>query len=61
MVEEEVCHVEEDEAHQEDEACQEEAEETADVEMVDEEERGNPGGRYRGHPSVGLQWRYRLP
>ena len=42
MVEEEVCHVEEDEARQEDEACQEEEEETADVEMVDEEEHGNP-------------------
>ena len=34
MVEEELCQIEEDEAHQE--------EETADVEMVDEEERGNP-------------------
>ena len=63
MVEEEVCHIEEDEAHQEedvrhieeDEACQEEEvhrieedeacqeeEETADVEMVNEEEHGNP-------------------
>ena len=36
MVEEEVCHIEEDEA------CQEEEEETANIEMVDEEERGNP-------------------
>ena len=36
MVEEEVHHIEEDEAHQEEE------EETADVEMVDEEEHGNP-------------------
>ena len=36
MVEEEVRHIEEDEAHQEEE------EETADVEMVDEEERSNP-------------------
>ena len=35
LVEEELCQIEEDEA------CQEE-EETADVEMVDEEERGNP-------------------
>ena len=41
MVEEEVRHVEEDEACQEDEAHQEE-EETADVEMVDKEECGNP-------------------
>ena len=37
MVEEEVCRIEEDEAHQE-----EEEEETANVEMVDEEEHGNP-------------------
>ena len=36
MVEEELCHIEEDETHQEEE------EETADVEMADEEERGNP-------------------
>ena len=36
MVEEELCRIEEDEAHQEEE------EETANVEMVDEEERGNP-------------------
>ena len=35
MVEEELCQIEEDEAHQEEE------EETADVEMVDEEECGN--------------------
>ena len=42
MVEEEVCRVEEDEACQEDEAHQEEEEETADVEMVNEEERSNP-------------------
>ena len=42
MVEEEVRRVEEDKAHQEDEARQEKEEETADVEMVDEEERGNP-------------------
>ena len=43
MVEEELHRIEEDEAHQEeeDEAHQEE-EETADVKMVDEEERGNP-------------------
>ena len=32
--EEEVCHIEEDEAHQE--------EETTDIEMIDEEEPGNP-------------------
>ena len=37
MVEEELCHIEEDEAHQE-----EEEEETANVKMVDEEERSNP-------------------
>ena len=37
MVEEELHHIEEDEAHQE-----EEQEETADIEMVDEEERGDP-------------------
>ena len=37
MVEEELRQIEEDEAHQE-----EEEEETADVEMVDEEEHGNP-------------------
>ena len=36
MVEEELRQIEEDEA------CQEEEEETADVEMVDEEERSNP-------------------
>ena len=36
MVEEELCRIEEDEAHQEEE------EETANVEMVDEEECGNP-------------------
>ena len=38
MVEEELCQIEEDEAHQE-----EEEDETADVEIVNEEERGNPG------------------
>ena len=36
MVEEELHHIEEDEAHQEEE------EETANIEMVDEEEHGNP-------------------
>ena len=36
MVEEEVCHIEEDEARQEEE------EETTDVEMVEEEECSNP-------------------
>ena len=41
MVEEEVHRIEEDEAHQEDKARQEE-EETANIEMVDEEEHGNP-------------------
>ena len=49
MVEEEVCHIEEDEACQEeevhrieeDETCQEE-EETANVEMLNEEERDDP-------------------
>ena len=40
MVEEEVHHIEEDEACQEEEVCQEE--ETANVEMVDEEKCGNP-------------------
>ena len=35
MVEDKLCQIEEDEAHQEEE------EETADVEMVDEEERSN--------------------
>ena len=44
MVEEELPQIEEDEACQEeeDEAHQEEEEETADVKMVDEEERDNP-------------------
>ena len=42
MVEEEVRRVEEDEACQEEEICQEEEEEIADVEMVKEEERGDP-------------------
>ena len=50
MLEEEVCHIEEDEAHleeeihqqEEEEICQEEEEEIADIEMVEEEERGNP-------------------
>ena len=52
MLEEEVHRIEEDEAHQEEEVCcleedearqeEEEEEETADVKMVDEEERGNP-------------------
>ena len=39
MVEEELCQIEEDEAHQEEE---EEEEATANVEMVNEEECGNP-------------------
>ena len=38
MVEEELCHIEEDEAHQE----EEEEDETADIEMVNEEEHSNP-------------------
>ena len=42
MVEEEVRHVEEDEAHQEEEIHQEEEEEIANIEMVEEEERGDP-------------------
>ena len=44
IVEEELHRIEEDEAHQEeeDEAHQEEEKETADVKMVNEEERGNP-------------------
>ena len=42
MQEEEVCHVEEDEAHLEEEICQEQEEEVTDVEMVDEEECGDP-------------------
>ena len=40
MVEEEVRCVEEDEAHLEEEICQEE--EITDIEMVEEEERGDP-------------------
>ena len=42
MLEEEVCHVEEDEACLEEEICQEEEEEITDIEMVGEEERGDP-------------------
>ena len=42
MLEEEVRHIEEDKAHLEEEICQEEEEEIADVEMVKEEERGDP-------------------
>ena len=42
MLEEEVCHAEEDEAHLEEEIRQEEEEEIADVEMAEEEERGDP-------------------
>ena len=41
MLEEEVCHVEEDEACLEEEICQEEGEIT-DIEMAEEEERGDP-------------------
>ena len=42
MLEEEVHHMEEDEAHLEEEICQEQEEEVTDVEMTDEEERGDP-------------------
>ena len=50
MLEEEVCRIEEDEAHleeevcqeEEEEICQEEEEEIADVEMAEEEEHGDP-------------------
>ena len=42
MLEEEVCHVEEDEACLEEEICQEQEEEVTDVEMTDEEERDDP-------------------
>ena len=42
MVEEEVCHIEEDKACLEEEICQEEEEEITDIEMVKEEERGDP-------------------
>ena len=42
MVEEEVCHIEEDEACLEEEICQEEEEEITDVEMVKEEEPSDP-------------------
>ena len=43
MLEEEVCHIEEDEAHLEEEICQEEEEEEiTDVKMAEEEERGDP-------------------
>ena len=41
MVEEEVCHVEEDEAHLEEEIRQEKEEEIANVKMVEEEECGD--------------------
>ena len=42
MLEEEVRRIEEDEACLEEEICQEEEEEIANVEMVEEEERGDP-------------------
>ena len=42
MLEEEVCHVEEDKAHLEEEICQEQEEEVTDVEMTDEEEHRDP-------------------
>ena len=40
MLEEKVCHVEEDEAHLEEEICQEEVE-TANIKMAEEEECGD--------------------
>ena len=42
MLEEEVRHMEEDEAHLEEEICQEEEEEITNIEMAKEEERGDP-------------------
>ena len=42
MLEEEVRHVEEDEACLEEEICQEQEKEVTDIEMVEEEERGDP-------------------
>ena len=42
MLEEEVRHVEEDEAHLEEEIHQEQEEEVTDIEMADEEERSDP-------------------
>ena len=42
MLEEEVCHMEEDEARLEEEICQEQEEEVTNVEMTDEEECGDP-------------------
>ena len=42
ILEEEVCRMEEDEAHLEEEIRQEEEEEIADIEMAKEEERGDP-------------------
>ena len=55
MVEEEVHCIEEDEAHQEEEICQEE-EENTDVEMVEEEERGDPesSGPHGGADTEGI-------
>ena len=42
MLKEEVCHMEEDEAHLEEEIHQEQEEEVTNVEMAEEEERGDP-------------------
>ena len=42
MLEEKVCHTEEDEAHLEEKICQEEEEEIANIEMAKEEEHGDP-------------------
>ena len=42
MLEEEVCHVEEDEARLEEEIHQEQEEEVTDIEMADEEECSDP-------------------
>ena len=59
MLEEEVCHMEEDEAHLEEEIHQEEEEEVTNIEMVEEEERGDPkpSGPHgeadtKGHPPL---------
>ena len=56
MVEEEVCHVEEDEAHLEEEIHQEEEEEITNVEMVEEEGRGDPesSGPHREADTEGI-------
>ena len=75
MLEEEVHHVEEDEAHLEEKICQEEEEEIhqeeeeeeiTDVKMAEEEECGDPepsgprGEADTRTPSIGLRWRCHL-